>query len=1239
MKKLRFFCLLFLPALVSAQQNSSTKPDAAPLKVLVTNYLQEKKTEWKITDEDIGNWMLSDYYSDRKSGITYLYVHQQVKGIRIFNAVSSVSVKNGTINSFARKFYPDAASLINTTQPGITPASAIVRTVESVGATMKGQLRLDSTDLSLNRKYYSAKSISQERIRVELVYQPIRNSLHLAWEVNFRPLESPHWWNIRIDAVTGAVLQKNDWTVSCDFHASDNTGTKTSLVQTPATPIQSSSLLPGYRVYPLPLESPNFGSRALLSDPADQQASPYGWHDTNGSPGAEFNITRGNNVYAYDDISNNNAPGASANGTASLTFDFPINLAQQPNTYLDASLTNLFYVNNVIHDILWHNGFNEASGNFQSNNYGNGGLGGDFVIAEGQDGGGTDNANFSTPDDGQNGRMQMYLWTGDIQAALTVNSPVSIAGNYGYAPAGFGPAIVSPITADFVLANDGSGVTSDGCQPLVNAAAVSGKIAVIDRGTCNFATKVATAESAGAIAVIIINNSPGAPFTMSGNGTPINIPSVMISQSDGNFIKSAMIGSTVNGTLNPPPTSAVDIDGSLDNGVIIHEYGHGVSNRLTGGPSNSNCLFNGEEGGEGWSDYFAMLFTIQPGDQGSDARGMGTFALGQFANGSGIRRYPYSTNMSVNSQTYGSLAQSPEVHDIGEIWCSVLWDMTWALINQYGFDPDWISGTSGNNIALQLVLEGMKLQPCGPGFLDGRDAILNADQNLFGGVNQCLIWQAFANRGMGYAALQGDADVAGDETEDFSLPPLCLTPTSSPTANFNANITTTCIGIIRFTDSSTDIPQHWNWDFGDGTTSNQQNPIHTYIASGIYNVTLIVTNTLGGDTLVRSAYIHVNFPVAPAVTGDTIICAGFSTTLTAAADSGNIVGWFDTNNALLSTNSVFATPILNNSTLYKIRQSTQTAIQHVGPANGSIGGGSYHNTSFEGRLKFTALLPVRLLSAWVDASGTTLRTINLYQNGTLIQTKNITIPAGQTRIQINLDIPSPGNYEIGVAAGSNLYRNNSGASYPYTVNGLVSITGSNSTTNPANYYYYLYDWELQELPCESPLQDINITVTPGPVSSFMLSANALSVQLTDNSSGNPVSWLWDFGDGNTSTQPSPNITYAIPGTYTISLTVTDAGGCEAVSSQLITVTDVGIETVGQDFVSIFSASDILFVRFDTYAHNSKILVYDEVGRLVYNAEYSGQLFRLPLSQLASESIYVRVMDGGKEYSGKIIVAK
>jgi len=125
--------------------------------------------------------------------------------------------------------------------------------------------------------------------------------------------------------------------------------------------------------------------------------------------------------------------------------------------------------------------------------------------------------------------------------------------------------------------------------------------------------------------------------------------------------------------------------------------------------------------GEGWSDFFALMFTMEPGDLGTDVRGIGTYAIGEPVNGPGIRPAPYSTDPSVNNSNYGWVSNQATIsqpHGIGFVWCTMLWDLTWKLIDAYGYDPDLYNGNGGNNIALQLVMNGMKLQPCGPGFCD-----------------------------------------------------------------------------------------------------------------------------------------------------------------------------------------------------------------------------------------------------------------------------------------------------------------------------------------------------------------------------------------------------------------------------------------------------------------------------------------------------------------------------------------
>jgi len=147
----------------------------------------------------------------------------------------------------------------------------------------------------------------------------------------------------------------------------------------------------------------------VITDPWDSASNPFTWL---GDGSATYNTTKGNNGYAQvnpdggDNYVNNYRPSSSNND---FEYNYDIS-ATDPTTNRDASITQLFYTANTYHDLLYSLGFNEKAGNFESNNNGKGGVGGDYVILNSQDGSGTDNANFATPPDGQNPRMRMYIW-------------------------------------------------------------------------------------------------------------------------------------------------------------------------------------------------------------------------------------------------------------------------------------------------------------------------------------------------------------------------------------------------------------------------------------------------------------------------------------------------------------------------------------------------------------------------------------------------------------------------------------------------------------------------------------------------------------------------------------------------------------------------------------------------------------------------------------------------------------
>lgn len=1215
---------------------------AQSYKDLVGNYLLEQHSNYGLNEADIDGWIVTDHVKSKHNGVEHVYIQQTHQGIPVFNAVANANIWQGRVLNMGNSFVPRLATKVNATQPSLSPIQAVQAAATFLNIPAENHRILTAENQTTF--YIEKGNTSLEDIPVRLTYQPMaEGEVKLAWDLSIYMKSAQHWWSLRIDAMTGEVLHKIDWVSECDFGDGPHLDARHDVIPAREESVARVQAPDDYRVFAIPLESPNHGARTLEVNPANTTASPFGWHDTNGSTGPEFTITRGNNVHAYEDRQDNNSPGYSPDGTSNLIFDFPLNLNQAPAGYEDAAITNLFFWNNIMHDVWYMYGFDEQSGNFQENNYGNGGQGGDFVNAEAQDGGGTNNANFATPADGGNPRMQMYLWTsgGGASNFLTVNAPTPIAGPYSATDATFGPGIPTiPITADVVIVDDNTNPDPmDGCDPITNGGALNGKIALIMRGNCTFVIKVEAAQQAGAVAVIVVNNVGGAPINMGGASNTITIPSIMISQADGNDIIAQIQNNvTVNATIGNTGGNN-DKDGDFDNGIIAHEYGHGISNRLTGGPSAAGCLGGGEQMGEGWSDYFGLVLTIEPGDQDVDVRGIGTYATGQAITGGGIRNAPYSTDFAVNNFTYdatNNTAQVSQPHGVGFVWCTMLWDMTWALIDQYGFDPNVYSGTGGNNIAMQLVIDGLKLQPCNPGFVDGRDAILQADQINNNGANQCLIWEAFANRGCGFSASQGSSNSRTDQTEAFDLPPLCLTPTAAPVAAFANQVGSPCGGDVVFADQSTSVPQNWNWDFGDGNNSTQQNPTHTYTASGTYTVTLIVGNTIGSDTTTQM--VTVSLPDPPVMV-DGSACIGDPVTMSGTVNGTGYLQWRDMQGNPIAVGPTYTTAPLNNNTMFQALNIISFPAQNVGPTNASFGGGGYHGTTFTGTVNFTAYDGLTIISAWVDADGAANRDIFLWNGsdgtGTVVQQTTINIPNGQSRIQLNFQVPGAGDYSIG-GTGVDLYRNNAGATYPYTINNLITLTGS-----PAgpDFYYYLYDLEVQQDSCVSDPSIVNANVVEAD---FTYAANLGQVTFTDGSTG-ATSWDWTFGDGNTSTSQSPSHTYTQSGTYVVQLSI-NGGAC--IFTDTLEVFVVGVEEDLQNPASVTlmpnpSAGTANLLLSQSAKRVISVQVISLDGRVLKETEIrkGGSQVALDVSDLPNAMYFVSLKTGTQSVVKKLVVQK
>ena len=568
-----------------------------------------------LTPADLAEYQVGKSVYSRLSGVTHLYLEQMHGGIPVYQGVLHVNVaQDGRILSVNNQMVPGLASAVNSSSPALSAADAVAAGAKSIGLDASpresGERKGAQQEVAVEHA-----GLSQDPIVAKLMYLPVRaGDVRLVWVFGIYTLDSQHYYEMTVDAQDGKV-----WT-RFDQVASDT-----------------------YRVYHRPVEAASFSvppapadGRTLELDPADTMSaippSPFGWHDTNGAPGAEFTTTQGNNVHAYTDTNNDGLPdaGSSPDGTAALIFNFPLDLTLAPSGYRPAAVTNLFHWNNLIHDIQYRYGFDEVAGNFQVNNYGRGGVGGDDVRGEAQDGGGFNNANFLTPADGQRPRMQMYLWNG---------------------------------------------------------------------------------------------------------GTP-------------------------------------NRDGDLDNGIIVHEYGHGISNRQVG--NSVNCLTNAQQPGEGISDVLALMYTGEVGDAGTNGRGIGTYALFQPTTGPGIRTQRYSTDPAINTWTYASIMGMAIPHGVGSVFAQAYWEVYWKLVDFHGFSPDLPNATGGfgNQRAMAYFNEGLKNTICNPTFLDVRDSVIAATTTINAGVDTCRVWAAWAAMGMGIDAISGGPG-STSPTNGFLLPIPC----------------------------------------------------------------------------------------------------------------------------------------------------------------------------------------------------------------------------------------------------------------------------------------------------------------------------------------------------------------------------------------------------------------------------------------------------------------------------------
>ncbi len=615
-----------------------TGPSQNGPQAVVRDYVQANRDLFEIDAKELEQALVARDFSTH--GIMHHLTFQQaIGGVELFGCIMRTSVTtSGQLINVSSAMIPSPDGGWNLPAENVNAEQALRAAAANAGVTVSSPLIAGEAEGADAKTTWTVGEEFDHWLPVvtRKVYFPLtREEVHPAWHVTVPTKGIGHTYTMVVDAVDGRVLWRRN------LLRSDTTQPVTYRVYTSDSPAPGS---PGTAT-PSGAQFP-FVPRQLVTIPPATLTlvSPNGWIPDGGS------TTSGNNVDAYLDADGTpNTPdvgGRPVSGARVFDFAIAVDGANMPtgapSTYSMASVTQGFYLANLYHDRLWTLGFDEPAGNFQSDNFGRGGLGADYVRMEMQDAGGTNNANFATPADGSLPRCQMYRFTAT---------------------------------------------------------------------------------------------------------TP-------------------------------------DRDGGLDADIVYHELTHGTSNRcheLTLSGTQADSM------GEGWGDFFAICLNAESGDDMNGVYTVGahtTFLLWDPGFNTnyyyGIRRFPYSTDENKNPQTFADIdpaqqAYPPgvprntlvpnsasEVHNAGEIWANALLECRAVIAQDEGF--------AANNTTMQVVLDGMKLAPSNPNYLQERDAIIQSDLVRYGGAHYGRLWQGFADSGMGWSATSPVGGSTSGVVEAFDVP-------------------------------------------------------------------------------------------------------------------------------------------------------------------------------------------------------------------------------------------------------------------------------------------------------------------------------------------------------------------------------------------------------------------------------------------------------------------------------------
>ena len=396
----------------------------------------------------------------------------------------------------------------------------------------------------------------------------------------------------------------------------------------------------------------------------------------------------------------------------------------------------------------------------------------------------------------------------------------------------------------------------------------------------------------------------------------------------------------------------------------------------------------------------------------------------------------------------------------------------------------------------------------------------------------------------------------------------------------------------------------------------------------------------GTDSLIKTNSIQVNVAPPPPVTTGDLICSPGAVNLSASG-SGNTIQWYTSSSGgtPINTGNTYSATI-NSTTTYFVSETIISPPQFGGPFDNTFYTGAYFTNNDSRGLLFDVLSECTLKSVKVFANVAGNRTIEVCQGvgGAVLFSKVVNIPFGESRITLDFNLPVGTQYHLKVTGALiNLYRNSGGASYPYNISNLISITETDAAPGSPNYYYYFYDWEVVVVGCSSALVPVTVTVSSIPTTPTV-SQNGTT--LTSSSS---VGNQWYLNGVLIPGATSQSYTATQNGLYTVKIF---NNGCESTASTAVNVTTIITGISQTDNLYTFNVypnpnEGNFTVSFNTNELTDyKLELRNTLGQIVYSealADFSGYFSKqLNIAKYGKGIYLISLMNSRRSITYKVI---